>query len=123
MSIKVEKITITTDAAGDTTVYSGDFVGLLHELIYVPGTLATGADLTITDDVTGAAIITITNGGTAAVRLAPRVPTVDATNAASLYADTGEPVNDRMAIVGRLKVVVAEGGNAKTGTLYIVWER
>lgn len=120
--IRSHVIHITTDASGDATVYSVPFDGLLDQIIYVPGTLATGADLTITDDATGLALVTVTNGGTSAVRILPRAPQVDAANAASLYASAGEPVEGRMAVVGRVKIVVAQGGNGGVGRLYVVWE-
>lgn len=122
MAVHVDMIQITTNVSGAATVYGRPFVGLLHELIYVPGTLHTNADLTITDDATGAAILTITNAGTSVLRKAPRIPTVDASNSASLYAGGGEPVEDRMSVVSRIKVVVAEGDDTKSGRLYVVWE-
>jgi len=37
-----------------------------------------------------------------------------------LYAAAGQAVNDPIAIAGeRIKVVVAQGGVSKTGTLYV----
>lgn len=114
-------ILITTASNGSATVYSEPFVGMIEQLLYVPGSLDTGTDLTITDEATGLSILTATNVGTSAVRYSPRTPTIDASNAASLYAATGEPVETRMAVVSRVKVVVADGGNTKAGRLYVVW--
>lgn len=113
-------MTITTTAGGAATVYSAPLTGLLHALTYAPGTLDTGADLTITDEATGAALLTVSNAGTSGVTWMPRGATVDTSNAASLYAAGGEPVEDRLPVVGRVKCVVAQGGNAKTGTLWAV---
>lgn len=115
-------IPLSTDADGAATAYSPAFVGILHELIYVPGTLDTGAGLTITEEASGAAILTISSAGTSILRKAPRVPTVDASNSASLYAATGEPVEDRMAVFSRVKVVVASGGTSVAGKLIVIWE-
>lgn len=124
MFIERHDFTLTTDASGNATVYSAKPVtGLVQQIRYVPdgsSPLATGADLTITGEVTGLAIVTLTNIGTVAVQWAPRVATSDITGAASLYAAAGTAVNDRVAIAGeRIKVAVAQGGNTLTGTLYI----
>jgi hypothetical protein len=120
--IRSDRITLTTIADGSATGRSEDFEGLLHALVYVPGTLDTGADLTITDEVTGLALLTVTNAGTAVKQFTPRTPTVAVDNSASLYAAGGEPVEAPYAIVGRVKCVVAQGGNVTTGSLYVVWE-
>lgn len=116
--------TLTVNASGDATVYSATPVtGLIRQIRYVPdGTnpLDTGADLTITAEASGLVVDTLTNIGTAAVQWAPRQATSTVAGAASLYAAAGLAVNDLIAIAGeRIKVVVAQGGNALTGTLYI----
>lgn len=116
--------TLTVDASGDATVYSDQAAhGEIRQIRYVPdGTspLDTGADLTITAEGTGLAIATLTNIGTSAVQWAPRQATHSTAGAAALYAAAGAAVNDRIGIVAeRIKVVVAQGGNAKTGKLYI----
>lgn len=124
MPIKVQRLTLTTDASGDVVASTRDFVGLLHALVYVPGAsgLDTGADVTVTDKTTLTTLWAATNAGTSTLHRQPRCPTVDAANAASLYAAGGEPVEDRYAIVGGITVTVAQGGNAKTGSIYFVYE-
>lgn len=112
------------NASGAATVYSDRVAtGEVRQIRYVPDgstPLDTGADLTITGEVSGLAIATLTNIGTSAVQWAPRQATSDVSGAASLYAAAGAAVNDRIAIAGeRIKVVVAQGGTSKTGTLYI----
>lgn len=121
---RYDRISITTAADGSATVYSAPFVGLLHALVYLPGAsgLDTGADLTITDEATGHALVTVTNGGTSTVVIMPRGATASTANAASLYAAGGAAVNDRLPVVGRVKIVVASGGNAKSGAIVVVWE-
>lgn len=120
--IRSDVIPLTTNASGVASGVTPDFTGMLEALVYVPGTLDTGADLTITDEVTGLAILTVTNAGTAVKQFTPRTPVVDVANAASLYAAGGEPVEDRFAIVGRVKCAVAQGGNALSGSLYVIWD-
>ena len=116
--------TLTVDASGAATVYSDRLAtGVIAQIRYVPdGTnpLATGADLTITAETSGLPIATLTDIGTSATGWAPRQATHSTAGAAALYASAGTAVNDRIAIAGeRIKVVVAQGGVSKTGTLYI----
>lgn len=125
MFCALHALTLTVDASGDATVYTSGLVnGRVLQMRYVPdGTnpLATGADLTITGETTGVAIVTITNIGTSAVTKVPRQATLDASGAASLYAAGGTAVNDFVYIGGeRIKCVVAQGGVSKTGTLYLL---
>jgi hypothetical protein len=108
-------IPFTTDASGDVTAYSGDVAGLVVGFYLDVGSgdtaLASGVDLTITEEDTGAAILTLTNVGAASARYLPRVATHDATGAATGALDAAPAV-------GRIKVVVAGGGDSNVGTLY-----
>lgn len=117
-------VALAVDASGDQTAYSEVVSGRVIAIRYVvDGTnpLATGADLTITGETTGTPIITITNIGTSSVGFMPRQATCDVTGAASLYAAGGTAVTDKIAIAGeRIKVVVAQGGTSKVGTLYFM---
>lgn len=117
------RIDVTTDASGDATKYTPILDGYLHMFRYVPdGTnpLATGADIDLTGDQSGMVYVNQDNIGTSAYSKLPRAATCDETGAASLYAAGGEPVEDRMLIAGeRLKLVVANGGNAKSGAFHL----
>lgn len=125
---------IVTDTGGDATVYLGSRLrGYLHSLIYRPGTLATGADLTITTQEAvpanppagysapaGTPILTKVNLGTGNSFLYPRAkPTIanDATGG------LGSVPSERIALVNeRIKVVVAQGGNTLTGSIEAIYE-
>lgn len=116
--------TLTTDAGGAASVLSSDVAnGTIRQIRYVPdgvNPLATGADLAITAAGSGLVIDTLTDIGVAAVQWAPRQATSTVAGVASLYAAAGTAVNDQIAIANeRIQVVVAQGGNVKTGTLYI----
>lgn len=119
-------VSVTTDASGDVTAYTTDPVnGYVHSIRYLPGSAAldTGADVDITGEVTGIVVLNDDNIGTSAYTVMPRMATQDETNTASLYAAAGEPVEDRVAIAGeRIKVVVASGGDTKSGAFHIVVE-
>lgn len=104
-------IALATDGSGDCTAYSVDVAGLVIGYHYDRGTLDNATtDITVTEEDTGAALLTLTNVTASAVYL-PRVATHDVNGVA-----TG--ALDAPAVVGRIKVVVAQGGNAKAGTLY-----
>lgn len=111
--------TITTDGSGDATVYLGSSMrGILLALKYTPGTLDTGADLTITCETSGAAILTKANAGTSDVFFYPRA-------LANAVADGAAGTNSQEYIPlveERIKVVVASGGDSKEGTITAFWE-
>lgn len=122
MQVELHTVAIATDANGDFTGYTAVVKGEIRQYRYVPGAAAldTGADLDITGETTGIVISNQDNIGTSAFTKVPRAATHDETGTASLYAAGGEPVEDRIAVAGeRLKVVIASGGNTKSGTLYI----
>ena len=112
-------VSIVTDGAGAATAYTSDFLngGHVESVTITTGTLVAGTDWTITDDATGAAILTLTNVNTGTFR--PRGATHDTVGAASLYT-TGFAVNDKIAISGRIKIVVAQGGAATAGTISFI---
>lgn len=109
---------IVTDASGDAIVYLTHGInrplnGLLIALKYTPGTLATGADLTITGETSGIPILTVTDAGTAVRFFYPRALMNDVADAA-----TGLSGTEIIPIMKeRIKVVVAQGGNAGAGSI------
>lgn len=114
------KADIVTDASGDATVYlthgiSRKLNGFLCELKYTPGTIATGADLTITTE-SGRPIMTQTDAGTVAVWYMPRaLLNAVADGAASTNSSEFIPIKDE-----RIKVVVAQGGNGGVGSIEVI---
>lgn len=110
---------ITTDASGDATVYLGSVIrGRVHAIKYAPGTLDTGADLTITGETTGVPILVKANAGTSTVWYYPRVIPNKNTDG-SAFTDVAEKIQ---LLEERIKVVVAQGGNALTGAITVYVE-
>lgn len=108
--------TVLTASDGSATEYLGPFTGFLNRIVYTKVNFDAGVDFTITLESTGENIWTQADQNASAVK-APRTPTHDGVGAASLYAATGEPVEDRILLANdRIKIVIATGGNAKTGT-------
>lgn len=107
---------IVTDGSGDATVYLGSKIrGMVLTIKYLPGTIATGADLVITGETSGIPILTEANLGTSNVFRYPRAPH----NAVSDGA-AGTTGTELIPIIGeRIKVVVDEGGATKTGSIEV----
>lgn len=119
----LRKITkaIVTDASGNATVVIGQNIrGYLHALYYRPGTIVTGADLTITATTTGAPILTKVNLGTGNSWLYPRaLPT----NANSATGPLGTVPSERIPLLDEsVTLVVAQGGNTLTGAIDLIWD-
>ena len=108
---------IVCDGSGAATVNQAEnhVNGLIWEVMYVPGTIATGATVTVT--VTNSActktILTQANAGTSTLILYPR---------GNACGNTGTVGSDGMQFipaVGNLRVAVASGGNGGVGNLYV----
>lgn len=120
----IERHAVSIDvASGSGTGFTPPVSGHVLAIRYVPDATApyaTGFDATITAEVSGLPIITVTDGGTSALSLYPRAATVSVANAAAVYADGGEAVNAPIPVAGeRVKIVIAEGGTAKTGLFHV----
>lgn len=101
----------------------GNVFGRLVAVGYAPGTLDTGADITVTDGDTGAAILTLTNAGTSARWIRPTTVITDNAGVAITPATTATDLNRDVYIAGPIKVAVAQGGNATSGSItFIVQE-
>jgi hypothetical protein len=107
---------IATIADGSATVFLGSKLrGSVHAIKYTPGTIATGADLTITGETTGVLILVQANAGTTEVWFYPRAfPNQNTDGAAE--ADAREDIH---VFKERIKVVVAQGGNVLTGSITV----
>lgn len=113
-------VTVTTDASGDATVYSPVVTGPIRTIRYVKTDFTDGVDFTVTLEATGESVWAESNVNASATR-APRQATHGVTGVASLFAAAGTAVEDLIvAARDRVKIVVAQGGNAKTGAVHIV---
>ena len=110
-----ETVLITTAADGSATVQSGALLGKLYCVEYVPGSIATGATLTITAEAESSLrLLTRANAGTTAWRRYPRENAHSITTGDALPAASAEGMV-RPMINGKIKVVVAAGGNVTSG--------
>lgn len=115
-------VSITTASDGSATAYSPVVTGKLSRIRYAKTDFANGVDFAITAESTGEALWTGTDVNASAT-VAPRQPTHDTVGAAALYAAGGSGVLDKIALANdRVKIVIASGGDTKTGTFHIFME-
>jgi hypothetical protein len=115
MTIRRFETIVTTAADGTATAYSPYIDGEIISIQYVKTDFADGVDFTITAEANGQAIWSEADVN-AAVTKAPRLAVHTVAGAAALYAAGGVAVLDRIALGrDRIKYVIAQGGNAKTG--------
>lgn len=117
---QVHTLNVTTAADGSATVYTPVVTGSVSTIIYTKTDFDAGVDFTITTEET-AQNVWVESDVNASKTVAPRQATHDTVGAASLYAAAGEPVEGRIyAVNERIKIVLASGGNVKTGQFVVI---
>lgn len=117
--IERRTVAVTTAADGSATAYSTVCTGKVSAVRYVKTDFADGATITITSEATGETIWSETGVNADATR-APRQATHTTAGSAALYAGGGSAVLDRICLANdRIKIVIANGGNVKSGTFHI----
>lgn len=115
-------VPVTTAADGTATAYTPAFTGRINQIRYVKDDFDAGVDFTITLEGTGENVWTESNVNASATR-APRQATHGVDGSAALYAALGTAVLDKIAVAqDRVKIVIAQGGNAKNGTFHVLVE-
>jgi hypothetical protein len=127
--MKRQLFPITTNASGDATVYAEGasspaqaVLGKLYAIEYRPGTIATGATVTVTcESGSSKPLLTKSSAGTSNSWYYPRDLVHAVLDGAAL---TGTSGGDRALPVlnGSIKVVIASGGNAASGSLIAYFE-
>jgi hypothetical protein len=122
-TIKRQLFSLTCDAGGNASVTGRAIIGKLVAISYRPGTIATGATLTVTceDGVYSKPLLTLANAGTSNLTQYPR----DLMNAvADGSALTGTAGGDRTQPImnGAPKVVIASGGSGGVGSVIVYYE-
>jgi hypothetical protein len=118
-----QSVTVTTAADGSATAYlptEGFISGPIATMRYVKTDFADGSSFTITSEATGETIWSESSVNASATR-APRQATHSTAGVASLYAAAGTAVQDKVVLFrDRIKIVIASGGNVKTGVFHAV---
>lgn len=115
-------VTIVTDGSGAGVGYTPLVQGRVSAIHYVKTDYANGVDFVVTSEATGQ-IIWDEDDVNASASRAPRQATHSTAGVAALYAGGGSAVLDQIAVAkDRIKIVVAAGGDTKTGTFHVVIE-
>lgn len=114
-------VTVTTAADGSATAYTDRAVqGEIVTVSYVKTDFDNGVDFNITTETTLQDVWVEQNVNASAVR-SPRQATHGTDGVARLYAAGGAAVGGPVvAAFERIKIVIAQGGNVKTGTFYFI---
>lgn len=116
-------ITVTTNASGAGEGYTPVVTGRVVNIIYTKlasGGYDDGVSFNITLEATGQTVWAESAVNTSKT-VAPRQATHATDGTASLYASSGEPVEDHIyAASDRVKIAVTNGGDTKTGTFVVV---
>tara|TARA_R100000808_G_C2132569_1_gene141495 strand:- start:649 stop:1023 length:375 start_codon:yes stop_codon:yes gene_type:complete len=115
---QITSVDIETDASGNAEVYLGSSIrGLVYALMYDPGSLLTGSDLTITTETNEFDVLSVTNAGTSKVAYYPRAKSNEIADASE--ASSG---SEMVPIISeRVKVAVAQGGANKNGSIKLIY--
>lgn len=117
MKMRRYVVSVTTIADGSATAFSERVRGNIHSISYVkPGAASytDGVDFTITSEDTGASLWTDTNINASETVYPVVAANLAGTGAASVLTEV------RIAIVGRVKIVIAAGGDSKVGSFIIM---
>jgi hypothetical protein len=120
MTTRRHIVSVTTASDGTATAYSPYLFGRVSAIHYVKTDFANGVDFTITSEAIGETIWAENDVNASATRR-PRAATHSTAGVASLYAAGGTAVTDMIRLShDRVKIVIASGGDTKTGAFHIV---
>lgn len=112
-------VDLTTDGDGASTGYTPMVTGRISQIRYVKTDFDDGVDFTVTSEATGETIWAETNVNSSATR-APRQATHGTDGNAALYTGSAAVLAPIALANDLVKIVVASGGDTKTGTVHVV---
>jgi len=117
--VREHRVAVVTDGSGDGVGYTTRAVtGRIEYIRYVKTDFADGVDFDVTLETSGIIVWAQDNVNAAAV-VWPRTP-LHSTAGVALTYDGTYPVTGHVYVAGeRVKIVVAQGGNTKSGTFYV----
>ena len=120
--IRRKDVTLTTDASGDATGYTEEINGKICSITYTKTDYANGVDFTVTTEQTAQNLWVELNVN-AGKTVAPRQAVHDTAGAGVVYTSDNKPIVDAISLCQeRVKIVVAQGGNTKTGKFTVYYE-
>lgn len=115
-------ITLTTASDGTVTGYLPCTNGKLLRIRYVKTDYADGVDFTITGNNTGENLWADTDINSSEI-VRPRVKIQDGAGADITYDATNEVYEPYHLVDEKIKIVIAQGGDTKSGTFYALIEQ
>jgi len=119
MYVERQTVAITTASDGSATVYSNNVTGRVLAVVLSISGLDNTADFTITAEATTEAILSLSNTNTNAVYY-PRTAVHTTAGVAATFDGTHGILEPITLANDRVKIVVAQGGATKTGTVYVL---
>lgn len=119
MHAERHRVDITTAADGSATAYTPNVTGRILGVVYVKTDFADGVDFAIALEATGEPILTLTDQNASGV-FYPRVGVHDAAGVAATLDGTRLARAPVVACCDRVRIVVAQGGDTKTGAVHII---
>lgn len=122
MYVERHAVTVTSIADGTGTAYSPAITGRIVGIRYVKassGSYTDGVDVTITLEATGETVMVGTNVN-ASTTYYPRVGVTDAAGAAATLDGTRLARDCVYAANDRVKFVLADAGDTKTGVFHVI---
>lgn len=120
MYTELHQVAVVTDADGAATVFtSRPLSGRIFAVIYEKTDFADGVDFTITTERSGQNVWTEENVNAAKICY-PRAAVHSTAGVAATLDGTRPMLEPVVAGEERIKIVVAQGGNAKSGTFKIL---
>ena len=122
MAVRVETIPLSTNGSGAGSA-TAELQGEILEIVNPSTALNAGTatlDITVARAADSQTILAVSDTD-GPWRRAPRQATHATDGSASLYADTGEPVEGPIPVSGEITVTVAQGGASKSGSLLVYY--
>ena len=119
MYIERRQVDLTTNAAGDVTGYTPVVTGRILAIVYVKDDFDAGVDFTITVEKTGEQVWTEENVDVSKT-VYPHIAAHDNAGVGVTFDGTNEIYVPISVANDRIKIVVAAGGNAKSGTFHVI---
>ena len=111
-------VTVTTNASGAGTGYTPVSNGRILQIRYVKTDFDNGSTMTVSTETSGVTVWTEAAVNASATRV-PRQATHTTAGVAATYDGTRAVLEPIVVANERISVVVASGGNTKTGTYHI----
>lgn len=119
MYARRDTVSLTTAADGSATGYTPVVNGRVLSLSYAKTDFANGVDFVASLEATGEVIWTGTDVNASAT-VYPRVPVHDEAGVVATFDGTRKMREPVVAVNDRIKIVVASGGDTKTGAVIVV---